>query len=280
MPKKKIQKNLPIYEIVIDPNDQTTGVKMVSLLSDPAIEVQGMYFAKPKRKWGLVTPPCHFADPPFNTNPNCQCDIIYNPLIGDHEWVLGPEPCEFCIANKTKWDDLNSRFSSQKFSAIQEQKVVAGPALIPNKKIFRVDEETGDEYYVVFSKEVIAQIVQKFNKGNNNRSINLDHTNTMAPAYIQESWIIADSVYDKSKALGYDLPVGTWFICVKIEDDNFWNTEIKELGKYSFSIEGMLGQKLLEFALKKAGIEEDLFENLTDTELIELANEILKITKV
>ena len=57
MPKKKIKKNLPIYEIVIDPNDQTTGVKMVSLLSDPAIEVEGMYFAKPR---GLVTPPCHF----------------------------------------------------------------------------------------------------------------------------------------------------------------------------------------------------------------------------
>ena len=271
--KPKLDRNkLPVYEIVIDPNDTTTGVKMVSLLSDPAIEVLGQAFKRPK---GLVTPPCHFADQDNNV-PNCQCDIVYNPLIGDHEWITGENPCEFCLANKAKWDDLNSRFKRQEFTQVADKQIIVGPALIPNKKIFRRDEETGAEYYVVFTPEVIRMIVEKFNKTNNNKSINLDHTNTMAPAYIVEQWLIADPVYDKSKVYGYDLPVDSWFIVVKVEDTNFWNTQVKELGKYSFSVEGLMGQKLMQFALKIDEIEDNLFEKLTDLELIELANYTLK----
>lgn len=283
MPKKKIkeQKKLPVYEIVINENDETTGVKMVSLVDDPAIEIQGMAFKKPRDwgKWkGIISPPCHFADAE-QTIPNCKCDIIYNPLISDYEWITGPNPCKFCLEQKSRWDALNSKFSNQKFSANQDKKIIVGPALIPNKKIYRRDDETGDEYYVVFTPEVINQIVQKFNRSNNNRSINIDHSNRLAPGYIQENWLVADPVYDKSKVYGYDLPVDSWFIVVKIEDDEFWNTEIKELGKYSFSIEGMLGTKLMEFSLKRYTKDEELLEELTDPELIELAEYALQLLK-
>ena len=281
MPKKvfKEKKSRPLYEAVINPDDDTTGVKLISLVDDPAIEVKGIYLGK-KRNWanwsGIITPPCHYDS---NDIPNCQCTIAYNPISGADEWLLGDTPCNFCIQQKERWEDLNTRLSSQKFTANKEQKIIAGPVLIPNKNIYRKDPDTGDEYDIVFSPEVITQIVQKFNKGNNNKSINLQHTNTMSPAYIQENWLIADPVYDKSKVYGYNLPVNTWFAVVKVEDDAFWENEVKNLGMYSFSIEGIIAQKLVHLSINKAKKDIELMDFLTDLELIQLADEILKITK-
>lgn len=271
--KKKDRNKLPVYEIVIDDTDNTTGIKMISLLDDPAIEVKGQAFKRPR---GLVTPPCHFADAEQSI-PNCQCDIIYNPLIGDHEWITGDNPCEFCIENKMKWDDLNTRFSKQEFKQVDDKQIIVGPFLIPDFKIFRKEPDTGEEYFVVFSKEVIVQIVEKFNKGNNNLSFNVDHTNVKAPAYLMENWIIADSLYDKSKVYGYDLPVGSWFGVVKINDTNFWNEQVKGLGKQSFSVEGILGQKLLKFGLKQPNNDDLLLQELTNNQLIQLAEYAMKL---
>jgi hypothetical protein len=67
----------------------------------------------------------------------------------------------------------------------------------------------------------------------------------MVPAFIKGSWIIEDETNDKSKMYGYtDLPVGTWFIEVKIEDKEFWNKEVKLKNRSGFSIEGLTGIKL------------------------------------
>lgn len=281
MPKTKFKekKSRPLYEAVINPDDDTTGVKLISLVDDPAIEVKGMYFAKPRdwSKWnGIISPPCHFDS---NDIPNCQCDIVYNPLINDHEWITGENPCSFCLEQKARWDELNLRFSNQKFTANKEQKIIAGPVLIPNKHIYRKDPDTGQEYDIVFSPEVITQIVQKFNKGNNNKSINLQHTNTMSPAYIQENWLVADPIYDKSKVYGYSLPINTWFAVVKVEDDDFWENEVKNLGMYSFSIEGIIAQKLVHLAINKQIDMAFSLDFLTNDQLIMLANEIVKITQ-
>lgn len=235
---------------------------MVSILSDPAIEVKGQYFA------GLITPPCHQT---WDGTDNCQCIII------DGEWTTGDNPCDFCLENKNKWDALNFNFKAQQFKQVDDKQIIVGPALIPNKKIFRRDEETGDEYFVVFTPEVIKMIVEKFNRTNNNKSINLDHTNTMAPAYIMGNWLVGDSVYDKSKMYGYDLPVDTWFIEVKVDDTKFWNEQVKELGKYSFSVEGLLGQKLMKFAIKPEDNTDYLVSQLTDKELTDLANFTLNL---
>lgn len=169
---------LPTFDIELE-DLKSSGIRMVSLVSDPAIEVKGMYF-------------------------NDQVDMS--------------------------------------FKSIKEQMKVVGPAMIPNKKIYRVDDK-GNEYFVNFRKDVIVDLVRKFNKENNNRSINFEHTNEMVDAYIEQSWIVEDSTYDKSRMYGFNCPVGTWFVEVKIENKKFWEEEVKNNGRYSFSIEGLLGLK-------------------------------------
>jgi hypothetical protein len=161
-------------------------------------------------------------------------------------------------------------FNSKDFMSFKEtgdKQIIIGPALIPNMRIYREDEKFG-QYYVVFSAETIAKMVEKFNKYGSNRKINLDHSNQMVDAYITEDWIVCDEVYDKSRKYGFEVPVGTYMIMVKIEDTNFWNTEVKGNGKFGFSIEGLLGQQLI--SLRK----EATIDDLTEEDLIQIFNEI------
>jgi len=116
-----------------------------------------------------------------------------------------------------------------------DKQIIVGPALIPNKKIRREDED-GNLYYVFFSKETIERMVEKFNRYGSNRKINFEHTDKMIDAFIMEDWIVEDAYYDKSKKYGFDVPVGTYMIKVKVEDKQFWLEEVKENGRFGFSI--------------------------------------------
>lgn len=134
-----------------------------------------------------------------------------------------------------------------------EKRIIAGPALIPNKKIKRKDEN-GNMYMGFFSKETIEKMVEIFNRNIKNKPsgvINDEHSNRMVDADIVGSWIIADSYYDKSKTYGFDLPVGSFFIEVKCNDKKFWNEQVKDGGKFGFSIEGLMRTKLAYFSKDK-----------------------------
>lgn len=148
-----------------------------------------------------------------------------------------------------------------------EKQIIVGPALIPGMRIYREDDKFG-EYYVVFSKETIEKMVEKFNKYGSNRKINVDHSNQMVDAFIMEDWIVEDEVYDKSRKYGIEVPVGTYMIMVKIEDKNFWNTEVKGNSKFGFSIEGLLGQQLVSLS------REYTIDDLTEKDLLQLFTEM------
>ena len=143
--------------------------------------------------------------------------------------------------------------------------------MIPNRKILRKDNN-GNPYYVLFTADTIRMMVEKFNSQNDNRRLNVDHSSTMVNGYIMQNWIVEDSYYDKSKHYGYSLPVGSWFVEVKIEDTNFWNNEVKELGKYGFSIEGLMGEIPMENSIINM---ESIIDALTEDELNALLKDIL-----
>lgn len=157
--------------------------------------------------------------------------------------------------------------SVMSFKEVGDKQVIVGPALIPDMRIYREDEKYG-KYYVTFSRETIEKMVEKFNKFGSNRKINIDHSNQMVDAFIIEDWIVEDSVYDKSRKYGIEVPVGTYMIMVKIEDSNFWMEEVKGNGKFGFSIEGMLGQQLVSLS------KEATIDDLTEEDLIQLFSEV------
>lgn len=135
-------------------------------------------------------------------------------------------------------------FNKQKveFQSIDEEKrLVAGPLLVPNKKIIRMDEQMG-MYNVFFKPETIEKIARRFMKNKYNGEVTVEHENKVNDVYLTESWIIEQSGKDKSNLYGFTLPKGTWFGIYKVDNDKVWE-EVKQ-GKYKgFSIEGIFEHK-------------------------------------
>ncbi len=127
-------------------------------------------------------------------------------------------------------------FSKQMFFS-EDQRIVVGPMMVPDKIILRVDED-GNPYHVFFSRDTIKQIAYKMMKEKLIDRLNIEHNAAdVVSGYLLESWIIEDNQNDKAIAYGFDLPKGTWMGMYKIEDDRAWKM-IKEGAVKGFSIEG------------------------------------------
>ena len=133
-------------------------------------------------------------------------------------------------------------------AADNDKMIVTGPALVPDRLIYRVHPKTGAEYYIRFSKEVIEQIVLRYFTQNKQLNFNLEHNKENdVQGVILESWVVSDPTYDKSALYGFkNLPIGTWMVSVKVEDETFWKEYVKTGKVRGFSIEGAFGQSLAE----------------------------------
>ena len=73
-----------------------------------------------------------------------------------------------------------SKFSNQNPTPMirfdKECQSVVGALVVPDKLIYRVDEWTGEEYYVRFGKEVIRKMRDKMMAEGKNMQFNLEHT--------------------------------------------------------------------------------------------------------
>lgn len=136
--------------------------------------------------------------------------------------------------------------SIQKFAIDSEEKrIVIGPAMVPDLKIFRKDKQ-GNPYHVYFSAETIRMIAEKYmrNKYIDNNDENHDGT-AVKDVYVIESWIKEDE-QDKSNKYGYeDLPVGTWFVSMKVKNDDVWR-KVKAGELNGFSVSGYF-EEVAEF---------------------------------
>lgn len=120
----------------------------------------------------------------------------------------------------------------------EEKRLLISPVLIPNQPIYRRDDK-GNEFNIIFPAETILKAQQNFYKQGFQRNSNIEHDNklTLNDVTFVESWIKEDDTHDKSLKYGFDLPNGTWFAVMKVENDETWqrvkNGEVK-----GFSIEG------------------------------------------
>ena len=118
-----------------------------------------------------------------------------------------------------------------------EKRILMGPALIPNKKIYRRDEQDG-EYYIFFSEDTVRKASQLFlSRGNQNNST-LEHEYSLKGMSVVESWIVEDDKKDKSALYNLNMPKGTWMVSVKVNNEEVWNEFVKTGKVKGFSIEG------------------------------------------
>ena len=145
-----------------------------------------------------------------------------------------------------KLRQIREDFSKQNFSFPDaEEKMVVGPLMIPDKLIFRVDENM-DPYYVYFSKDTIASIAEKMMREKRLDIVNIEHDQERpVEGFMTQTWIVEDPATDTSKNYGLDLPAGTWVGMYKIDDPEAWKM-VKDGYITGFSIEGFFADKLIQ----------------------------------
>ena len=148
----------------------------------------------------------------------------------------------------------------------EEKRMLVSPALIPNKQIFRYNPQTDSEYYVYFSKDTVRQAAELYLKHNNHHKATYEHQDRVSGVLTTESWI-KEGDMDKSKMYGFDLPNGTWFVKMRIDNDDLWN-KIKEGELKGLSIEGYFVDKMQKMSDNKP----------TDHEILSALNEIIRET--
>lgn len=189
--------NLPLYSIFVNPEDTETGMFLISLVDEPAME--------------------------------------------------------------TAWLAFNEDKESLKFAVQDEEKhIITGVAIRAGVPIYR---RKGDqEFYVMFKKEDIPTIVEKFMKSGFANFINLQHdesTVSDTDAVMVESFFI-----DKARGIVpnefKDIEDGSWFVSFKILNDNIWQ-QIKAGDFHGFSIE--IAAELEPMKMEKQKTEEEMMDD-------------------
>jgi len=147
----------------------------------------------------------------------------------------------------------------------EEQRLVIGLALVPDKKIYRNNGVS--EYNITFSKETVRKAAEKYLKSLKIHNATVEHEMEVKGVYLTESWIVEDTEKDKTAVYGLKAAKGSWAVAMRIENEEVWK-DVKE-GKYlGFSIEGMFneGQEIDEEDLSVMNKIKKLLEEL-NTEL-------------
>jgi len=148
------------------------------------------------------------------------------------------------------------------FSVVNEdERVVIGPAMIPDLPIYRADE-TG-EYYVFFDKKTIETIALKFYAKGFQQNANEMHSKFIDGITFFQSWIADESKGIPKMKQFEDLPDGTWFLGAKIENDETWS-KVKNGTFKGFSVEGMFDMTEIKMRKSADDIIAKLRELLAD----------------
>lgn len=123
-----------------------------------------------------------------------------------------------------------------------EKRILLGAALIPNKPIYRNNGE--EEFYVYFTKDTIRRASEMFFQNGNQNQSTLEHQAELQGLSVVESWIVEDEQKDKSRIYGLEMPVGTWMVSMKVNNDDIWNNYVKTGKVKGFSIEGYFVDKV------------------------------------
>lgn len=151
----------------------------------------------------------------------------------------------------------NAFSDKQNFNiASEEKRIISGAIMLADTPIFRSDVTHGD-YYVVFSKETIFQIVQRYFKKKYQANVNLNHNQQMQ---LENVVMFESFISDKERGImpmrGFeDAPDGSWFGSMKVDNDYAWN-EVKAGNVKGFSVEG-----IFEYS-KKPRKEEAIMEEI------------------
>jgi len=200
-------------------------------------------------------------------------DIIE--LFIDEEEGIGIEAISVVESPAIEEDFIALKNQEFKLAEVdKEKRILMGAALIPNKPIYRKNED--NEYYIYFSRDTVRKASELFFINGNQNKSTLEHQMPLTGLSVVESWIV-ESEKDKTRHYDMEVPIGTWMVSMKVLNDDVWNNYVKTGKVKGFSIEGYFAEKAER--PKDKTIKDDL-SKIEDEYLLEELKELLQETKL
>lgn len=147
----------------------------------------------------------------------------------------------------------------------KEKKLLLGAALVPNRPIFRKDSTGSEDYYIFFSSETVRKASELFFIKGNQSNSTLEHQSDLEGLTVVESWIV-ESEKDKSRHYNLNVPVGTWMVSVKCDNDEIWEDYVKTGKVKGFSIEAFFSDKMArpkDSTIKEEAAAQDFIDEIS-----------------
>ena len=123
-----------------------------------------------------------------------------------------------------------------KFALQEEQRIITAPVIVADLPIYR--QVDGQEFYVVYKKETNMQILQKYMLDGNQRKVKLTHdTSDLTKGVFVFEVFISDASRGIKQPEAFDLPDGTIFCSMKINNEDIWK-RVKSGEVKGVSLEG------------------------------------------
>ena len=127
-----------------------------------------------------------------------------------------------------------------KMALQEEQRIITAPVIIADLPIYRKVNEDGieKEFYVVYKKDTNMKVLQKYMSDGNQKKVKLTHdTQDLSKGVFVFEVFMSDESRGISQPKGFDLPDGTIFCSMKINNDEIWQ-EAKAGKVKGISLEG------------------------------------------
>ena len=162
-------------------------------------------------------------------------------LFIDEEDAIGIEAISVVESPAIEEDFIALKNQEFKLAEVdKEKRILMGAALIPNKPIYRRNED--NEYYIYFSRDTVRKASELFFINGNQNNSTLEHQVPLTGLSVVESWIV-ESEKDKTRHYDMEVPIGTWMVSMKVLNDDVWNDYVKTGKVKGFSIEGYFADK-------------------------------------
>ena len=141
--------------------------------------------------------------------------------------------------------------------------IITGVVALADTPIYRYNEKFG-EYYVIFTKEQIRKMVEKFAKMDLFKSVNLQHDNNK---FVDGIYMVESYIVDAERGLSpieFAVPDGSWIVSYKVENEELWSQIINGDKLNGFSLQGMFE---LEEKFEKVLPENETFDEWLEKQL-------------
>ena len=141
--------------------------------------------------------------------------------------------------------------------------IITGVVALADTPIYRYNEKFG-EYYVIFTKEQIRKMVEKFAKMDLFKSVNLQHDNNR---FVDGIYMVESYIVDAERGISpieFAVPDGSWIASYKVENEELWSQIINGDKLNGFSLQGMFE---LEEKFEKVLPENETFDEWLEKQL-------------